>query len=394
MPSIFVMPPRVAFFFAVVLHCLTVTVLCDNPTKVFPPNVRILDPTNPFRENLSKNISSEDPILQDVLWAGRNREPTRTVKRGPKILEYKLNNPKDKNLAKRANYGPNPYGPLIDFKGCLFCQGQAKRTNQMSVAQNFMADQMIAKMSLFATIGSCLFCRRLQSYNSYKNCSQYSVDGQRPPGFTNPRSLSVPASDYACSFGGLAWRTIWHLWPSEGCDTDENYYCLNPREPGCCWLNPLMPGQTQDERIRQSMLYFQQMSRAMALTCTGEVFILIDNPTDVPVQQPDPYPSIWLSHELPALQGLYETGVVTKLTAIRFSDKQRFDRTIDLQRRVPRGIDWDEPIAKAVKAKKLELLRSGFYNNMTEENIAKLQRRDGPCGSAADQEAPGLSYFG
>ena len=159
-----------------------------------------------------------------------------------------------------------------------------------------------------------------------------------------------------------------------------------------------MPSQDIDGRIAESMLYFQQMSRAMALTCVGEVFILIDDPEMIPKQQPhEEWTSIWLSHEKPVLEGLYAEGTVTKLTAVKVSDKSYVDVTKFLKTNngnAPRTIDWNEPIARAVRKKKAELMNSGFYNNtMSADEFSKLQRRAGACG-AADQEAPGMDYFG
>ena len=133
MQSMFMMPPRAALIFTIVLQYLAITILCDVPAKISPPFVRILDASNPFRENLAKNISVDDAAVKQRLWARHDREPTRTTKRGPKIIEYKLNNPKDKT--KRADYGPAPYNSLIDFKSCLFCEGKAKRDSTLSMSQ-------------------------------------------------------------------------------------------------------------------------------------------------------------------------------------------------------------------------------------------------------------------
>jgi hypothetical protein len=143
------------------------------------------------------------------------------------------------------------------------------------------------------------------------------------------------------------------------------------------------------------MLYFQQMSRAMALTCTGEVFILMDNYKTGFVQS-GPWPSIWLTHELPVLRALFRQGIVTKLTAIQLSDQARIDRTKDLKVSTTRDIDidWNEPIARAVKAKKLEWLRNGPDNNATDGHKARLQRRIDNCETASDNEGPRQDWFG
>jgi hypothetical protein len=149
-----ILPFRTALIFAIVLHYLTLTALCKSAATSPPSAVRILSPDNPFRENLAKNVSWSDPLLQESLWAGKKQETTRPKKRGPTILEYRLIDRNHKDLAKRAT----TFNPLIALNNCLFCQGKARTTNQMSVAQNFMADQMVEKMISFATAGECLFC--------------------------------------------------------------------------------------------------------------------------------------------------------------------------------------------------------------------------------------------
>ena len=144
-----------ALILTLVLHCLATTVLSDSSTEV-SPRLRILHPDNPFRENLAANISHAD--VKARLEAINDPKPSRTTKKGPKVLEYRLNNPKDKSLAKRVAPS-SPFNALIASKDCLFCEGKARRDSTMSVARDFMADQLIAKMIIFATVGDCMFCK-------------------------------------------------------------------------------------------------------------------------------------------------------------------------------------------------------------------------------------------
>jgi hypothetical protein len=65
-----------------------------------------------------------------------------------------------------------------------------------------------------------------------------------------------------------------------------------------------MSGDTKAERELGTRPYFQQMSLAMALTCTGEAFVISEFPDNINYQYPGQNPSIWLTHELPALQRL------------------------------------------------------------------------------------------
>jgi hypothetical protein len=193
---------------------------------------------------------------------------------------------------------------------------------------------------------------------------------------------------------------VQQLWPynKDSCEANENYYCLDPwTGPHCCWLNPLIQGPnvvSQDDRIGAAGKYFQQMSKAMAMTCTGEVFVMIDNPDDIVKQQPGVPPSIWLTHELPTLQDLFRMGEVFKLTAITFETKKTKDITDVLRNRLRRDFVWDEPLAQAIKAKKLELLRSGYDpSNATMNDSLQPWKRSG-CGSAVDSEPYGVDIFG
>jgi hypothetical protein len=77
--------------------------------------------------------------------------------------------------------------------------------------------------------------------------------------------------------------------------------------------------------------YFENMSRAMAESCSGRVFVMTDRPEEL-----KSYAYIWYVEWL-ALLEKYKHGVgqskVTKLYAIRVSDKSIIE--MDLEKRVP-----------------------------------------------------------
>ena len=197
-----------------------------------------------------------------------------------------------------------------------------------------------------------------------------------------------------------------HMWPQneeKNCELEQNYYCLDAWKPNCCWLNPLMPGENVDVREPGTRPYFQQMSLAMALTCTGEVFILHDKPDNLnhrPLGKPT---SIWITHELPMLKRLFKAGIVTKLTAIAASangspkslnPSDWHDATLTLREPLERDIEWTEDLAQLLKARK-EYLRSDEFSNDNATLHASLEERWRTCAeSAADQENPHLDYFG
>jgi hypothetical protein len=106
-------------------------------------------------DNLIQNTSFDPSLLMNHVQTGRVLESSLTKKRKPRILDYKLNNPKDESLSKRAG---TPFGPLIKLDNCLFCPQKAKTEGKLTVTKDFMAEDMIGLMNYFATYGSCLFC--------------------------------------------------------------------------------------------------------------------------------------------------------------------------------------------------------------------------------------------
>ncbi|KAH7392281.1 hypothetical protein DE146DRAFT_758008 [Phaeosphaeria sp. MPI-PUGE-AT-0046c] len=378
------MLPSQTLLWAFTLFNLVVSSVSDPLGKLHSSHGRISHRSYHHRAMQAENESLSVPFIAQPFV--HDIAPIRAVKRGPRIIDYKLVSidAKGSKNVKRAPDDLNSVA-LFNFPNCLLCQGKRKDDLGLSVSNNFQARQMVDMMELGGLMGECLFY------------------GQRPPGVSYMpqfKSLSRPTTKWACQQGRSRYRTIWQLWPynqgSGSCEVKQNYYCLNPwTGPDCCWLNPLLQGpnvHTQDDRIDAAMIYFQQMSKAMAMTCTGEVFVMIDNPDDIVRQQPGVQPSIWLTHELPTLQDLFRMGDIFKLTAITFATKKMSDITYVLRDRVARDFEWDDELARAIKEKKLELLRTGQgSNNATLEHT---EEKRSSCGSAAVSEPPGVDIFG
>jgi hypothetical protein len=229
------------------------------------------------------------------------------------------------------------------------------------------------------------------------------------------------------------------MWPYEkdgstnlgSCKTGENYYCLNYNDPtnDCCWLNALL-GDDKTKWQDNGLAYFRAMSRAMASTCEGEVFVMVDNKKMVLKQYAwaaaKGTPSIWLYDELPVLRDRYNRGIINKLTLIRVGDERRFDRTdyvlgkgreptdgedgdlgapdADPNARMARSISEEDQrredeitamaarIAHALKKREAELILTGEMDKA--RNAEFNLRKRGVCPSGADQEVPGMDYFG
>jgi hypothetical protein len=201
---------------------------------------------------------------------------------------------------------------------------------------------------------------------------------------------------------------------------------LDYANPKCCWLNGIL-GDNEAQWPINGMAYFKAMSRAMAMTCSGEVFVMLDNKKMLRRQYSwaAATPSIWLRDELPELQKRYNSGQISQLTVIRVADMRRFDRTghafrgeaepSDASendagaepaepgsiagRSEPEDTESEEQIAamavriaKAIKEKEAELILTGQMQKAKSEHY-NLRIR-GICPSGADQETPGMDYFG
>ncbi|EMD94591.1 hypothetical protein COCC4DRAFT_45103 [Bipolaris maydis ATCC 48331] len=367
---------------------------------------------HPFHYNMMVNTSAEDPELDRYLWKGIKNDDAVPTKTGGKVITYSLQS----KLGKRAR---QTYGPLIKTP-CLFCGKKARSVSNVNLGQ-FTPESMIQRMKWGATFGQCLF---------YGQRSKALKDNPDYRG----ASLSRWTTDWGCLQPAIRqefYRTIWQLWPNEkgdvrdSCETGQNYYCLDYSNPRCCWLNGLLGEKSQWKD--NGMKYFKAMSRAMAMTCTGEVFVMLDNKKMLKKQYTHALdtPSIWLYDELPELQKRYNQGVVTKLTVIRVGDMRRFDRTgyafrnepepsdasegdagappSDENTRFVRSVSEDDKdekevaamairIAEALKKKQAELILTGGMEQAKSEWY-NLQKR-GVCPSGADQETPGMDWFG
>jgi hypothetical protein len=142
---------------AVALFTFTAPSLCDTLEVLNPPHARIGIPSIDFHDGLAQHISSDFAASMQNLPLNHGLKPTRAMKRGPKILEYKLVKPKGRGNAKRADGDNSP--ALFSFPNCLVCTGKRKDDERLTVRDNFQADQMVGMMLPGGMTGECLFCR-------------------------------------------------------------------------------------------------------------------------------------------------------------------------------------------------------------------------------------------
>jgi hypothetical protein len=191
------------------------------------------------------------------------------------------------------------------------------------------------------------------------------------------------------------------------CKESNNYYCLNYAKPNCCWLNGILdPLETDQENKDIGLQYFRAMSRAFAQTCTGTVYIILDDPNKITDQYNNQDTSIWLSDELDTLITLYRQNIVTALKVLTTTGYtilnvpgNAIDKTSVLaeQNNKPKKRnELDDEIvykmARDLKEARRRSLKQAKSRGANATNV--LHKRLGGCDLAANWEDPSLDYFG
>jgi hypothetical protein len=191
--------------------------------------------------------------------------------------------------------------------------------------------------------------------------------------------------------------------PAQGFD----YYCLDAWNPQCCWLNSIFRSAKEDTKEAREPLtrpYFQQMSEAMASTCSGDVYTYCDD-TEALLKQPMGQPeSIWLTHELPMLRQRRKRNLINDLWAIptlytvgnkvipQYDRSHWVRRTGILDGLNARDIEVDELLARRFKEEK-ERLRNP--QPVQDGGAARLDLRWQTCNADnAAREGAGQDWFG
>jgi hypothetical protein len=146
------------------------------------------------------------------------------------------------------------------------------------------------------------------------------------------------------------------------------------------------------------------MSEAYASTCSGDVYVVADDPTQVGVDlSAGRNPSIWLTHELPELQSLYASKKVTSLKVFPVvnnvvSKSNPVDRTDLLKTTKKREVEWDEAATKKIQemARAMKEVRRRDINSfrMAAENGTHVFQKRDYCGHAENWEPPNVDIFG
>jgi hypothetical protein len=144
----------------------------------------------------------------------------------------------------------------------------------------------------------------------------------------------------------------------------------------------------------------------MAMSCSGKIYILTDNPDEVMDQIPDyaDTPSIWINDEVEEMRPLYAGGRITAAIALTYSPLMLFPTEKDVtsrvfgDRNIKRSPDEVRKVAaalamqKQMAAKNAKAIMAGAFD-LPGSNNATEKRALG-CTNANREENPDLDYFG
>jgi hypothetical protein len=195
-----------------------------------------------------------------------------------------------------------PYGPLSYVPGCFYCPS----IEDLALEGRALLDSLTTeKMKTYM--------RKDRSDTLHDKCVFYTSSLTAP----EPKYLSKGASDWACRKGKFS---IWHMWPNKAMEAAELQYrdFYGIFEPG--WLNSIV-SLPKINNVPPHIVYFENMSEAIAQSCSGEVVIITQSPDNMK-QYVDGTrgENIWKNKERPALEILWRRGVVTKFYVVDYNN--------------------------------------------------------------------------
>lgn len=195
-----------------------------------------------------------------------------------------------------------PYGPLSYVPGCFYCP----TVDDMALEGRALLDSLTTeKMKTYM--------RKDIDDTLTNQCVFYTSSLTAP----SPQYLSRGAAEFSCRKGKMS---IWHLWPNKAMERAELQYrdFYGIFEPG--WLNSIVP-LPKINGVPATIVYFENMSEAIAQSCKGEVVIITQSPRNMK-QYVDGSrgENIWKNKERPALEMLWRKKVVTKFYVVDYNN--------------------------------------------------------------------------
>ncbi|KEY68838.1 hypothetical protein S7711_11504 [Stachybotrys chartarum IBT 7711] len=161
---------------------------------------------------------------------------------------------------------PVRYGPLMgaaQARNCVFCPDpQDLELEGRELLAHLNTEQMRAYM-------------RGDPSQLHNRCVFYTKAEERRGG---PKRLSARATQWACNQDKFS---VWHLWPNAlmargDLSRYKDFYGIYLEGN---WLHKIRQLPRRISPPHPETIYFENMSEAMAQTCTGEVVIITEDPT-------------------------------------------------------------------------------------------------------------------
>ncbi|KAM7184014.1 hypothetical protein V8F33_013245, partial [Rhypophila sp. PSN 637] len=217
--------------------------------------------------------------------------------------------------------GEDKYGKLITTPGCFICP------NPETDVKTLKGRDLLSRLDT-----NTMITYMLNSEEGLKDkCVFYSRAEYDPPG--RREGLSKEASVWACSRNKIS---IWvclttlvltrrlrikHLWPNKVmADQDPaNFLDFYDIENKDNWLHTFLalPPIPEDRGVPTHIQYFENMSEAMAKSCTGEVVVVSQTPEDMGRYVRDGL-NIWASKERPALMANQAAGKISRFLVVEY----------------------------------------------------------------------------
>ncbi|KAL8366131.1 hypothetical protein RB595_004754 [Gaeumannomyces hyphopodioides] len=207
--------------------------------------------------------------------------------------------------AEPGEPGEDTYGKLVHVPGCFICPQPDVASLSGRALLNSLATM---KMKSYM---------RARAGDLHNKCVFYTASLRKP----QIPFLSEEASRWACRNNKYS---IWHLWPNKKMAQDspnryQDFYGLYERDN---WLNSIDSIPTTRSSVPPPIVYFENMSEAMAQSCSGEV-VIMSMSTDDMKRYIDGPPNIWRNKERPALLALKRQGKISRFLLVDYDSPQR-----------------------------------------------------------------------
>ncbi|KAJ9143040.1 hypothetical protein NKR23_g6753 [Pleurostoma richardsiae] len=213
-------------------------------------------------------------------------------------------------FSKRQGTDPTPQEqegrrpPLFPTPNCFWCPTKADLEGDASdLLEKFTTEEFMRRT-------------RAQAADLRDTCMFYTRTVQQPPD-----SLSRMATQLACKYGKYS---IWHLWPNKINEQNNyrllNYYGIFLPDNRLYPISRLEEIEIDGKPTSPYFQYFENMSRAMARMCTGQIYLLTQTPENVQQYRTEAFtPNIWASTEYTELTNHILT-LTSSLIVINASD--------------------------------------------------------------------------